>query len=81
MVVGKDQIKWMLTANRLFSVRSLYLSLVKTDCGFPQKFLLKVKVLSKIKIFMWLMARKSILTRDNLLRRGWRGNKNGVYCG
>ena len=30
---------------------------------------------------MWLLARKSILTRDNLLRRGWKGDKHCVLCG
>lgn len=27
------------------------------------------------------LIKKSILTRDNLLKRGWKGNKNCVFCG
>lgn len=35
MLGGKDKIKWMLTADRKFTVRSLYNFLVKSTCGFP----------------------------------------------
>lgn len=30
---------------------------------------------------MWLVLRKSILTKDNLLRRGWNGSKHCPFCG
>ena len=30
---------------------------------------------------MWLTLRKSILTKDNLLRRGWKGNPLCHFCG
>jgi hypothetical protein len=29
----------------------------------------------KVKIFMWLTLKNSILTKDNLLTRGWTGNE------
>ena len=72
---------WMLIANRIFSVKSLYLHLVKSDVGFPHKFMWKVKVPAKIKFFLWLLNKKSILTRDNLLKRGSKGDKHCVLCG
>lgn len=78
---GRDRVKWMLTADRQFTVKSLYDHLIKNDCGYPHKFLWKTKVPTKIKVFLWLMTRKSILTKDNLVRRGWMGNKSCVFCG
>ena len=41
----------------------------------------KTKVPAKIKFFLWLLVKKSILTRDNLLRRGWKGDKHCILCG
>lgn len=77
---GKDQIKWMLTSDRKFTVRSLYLFFGKI-CLWFSKFLWKTKVPSKIKIFRWLMTKRNILTKQNLLRRGWKGGKSCVYYG
>lgn len=81
MYGGEDKPMWMLSPDRKFSVKSLYLHLVRINCGFPQKFLWKIKVPAKIKFFLWLLNRKSILTRDNLLKRGWKGDKTCVFCG
>lgn len=36
---------------------------------------------AKIKVFLWLVNRKSILTKDSLPKRGWKGNKMCVFCG
>lgn len=52
---GKDEPMWMLTADRKFSVKSLYMFLVKIGCGFPHKFPWKIKVHAKIKAFLWLI--------------------------
>jgi hypothetical protein len=27
----------------------------------------------KVKVFLWLVAHKSVLTKDVLVRRGWKG--------
>lgn len=32
-------------------------------------------------MFLWLVNRKSILTKDNLLKRGWQGDKSCAFCG
>ena len=34
----------------------------------------------KILVFMWLVTRNSILTKDNLLIRGWVGPSNCQFC-
>ena len=36
---GRDKSMWMLTADRKFTVKSLYRDLIKSDVGFPRKFL------------------------------------------
>ena len=78
---GRDKPTWMLTAGRKFTVKSLYRDLIKSDVGFSMKFLWKTKVPAKIRFFLWLLARKSILTRDNLIKIGWKGDKNCVFYG
>lgn len=78
---GRDKPMWMLTTDRKFTVKSLYRYLIKSDVGFPRKFLRKTKVPAKIRFFLWLLARKSILTRDNLIKIGWKGDKNCVFYG
>ena len=55
----------LLTNDRVFSVKYLYVFLVKTNIGFTHKFLWKIKIPAKIKMFFWLLAHKSILTKDN----------------
>ena len=39
-----------------------------------------MKVPLKIKIFMWFLHRKVILTKDNLTKRNWEGCKTCVFC-
>lgn len=65
---AKDKPMWMFAADRQFTVKSLYMFLIKADCGFPHNFLWKTKIPAKIKVFLWLVNKKSILTKDNLLR-------------
>ena len=78
---GKDKITWTLTADNEFSVRSLYKELITLGLKFPQKYLWKIKVPAKIKVFLWLVNKKSILTGDVLLKKGWKGGKEFVLCG
>lgn len=54
MYGGKDEVRWMLTADRKFTVKSLYMFLIKINCGFSQKFLWKIKVPGKVKVFCGL---------------------------
>jgi hypothetical protein len=41
------------------------------DNGTGYKAIWKSKIFEKVKIFMWLVAQKSILTKDNMLKRIW----------
>ncbi len=40
----------------------------------------KLKVPLKVKIFVWLVLRRRVLTVDNLLKRGWYGDTTCVLC-
>lgn len=39
-----------------------------------------MKIPLKIKIFMWYLKRGVVLTKDNLARRNWNGNKACCFC-
>ena len=63
-----DAVNWKLTGNGVFSVKSMYL--VLTNSGpIPRSIhIWKVKILLRIKIFMWFVHKQVILTKDNLLK-------------
>ena len=51
---------------RVFSVKSLYNAIKIKQSGCPFKKLWFIKVPAKIKVFLWLVAKRSILTHDVL---------------
>jgi hypothetical protein len=53
---------------------------MRAEGSFPQKFLWKTKIPMKVRIFLWLMIKCSVLTKDNLLRRGWTGDPHCHFC-
>ena len=58
----QDVFVWGLTSSGIFSVKSMYLDLINGQPKSTQKFIWKT-------IFMWLLRRKVILTKDNLVKR------------
>jgi hypothetical protein len=77
----KDSLVWGFDAKG-FSVKSCYKIMKWSNLGFPQKYLWKIKIPLKVKVFLWLVNRKCILTKDVLYRRGWKkGNKLCLFCG
>ena len=77
----KDVIIWKLERNHLFfSFKSLYNALTSNDNGQCFKIIWKAKIPHKVKIFMWLLANGVILTKDNLLRRKWKGDPECYFC-
>ena len=44
------------------------------------KFVWKLKIPLKVKIFIWLLHRGVILTKDNLAKRNWKGSKQCCFC-
>jgi hypothetical protein len=62
---------WRWTASNFFTVKSVYDHLTRDDKGLPYNRVWRAKIAEKIKIFMWLIERKYILTKDNMV---WKGN-------
>jgi hypothetical protein len=48
-------------------VKSVYDHLTRDDKGLPYNRVWRAKIAEKIKIFMWLIERKYILTKDNMV--------------
>ena len=76
----EDRCVWTLMKSGIFSVRSLYNALKKTQVKVPYRKIWFVKTPLKIKIFLWLVFKKSILTKDVLLNRGWKGSEKCMFC-
>ena len=76
----QDVFVWRLTSSGMFTVISMYLDILNGQTRFPRKYIWKIKVPLNIKIFMWFLYRKVILTKDNLVKRNWNGNKCCCLC-
>jgi len=75
-----DAFRWNLTQAGTFTVSSMYNALISNGNVQFDKHLWKLKMPLKIKIFMWYLKRGVILTKDNLIRRNWNGNKLCCFC-
>ena len=75
-----DGVIWKWEKSGLFSVKSVYKHLFSNCDGVNNKQLWKAKLPLKIKIFMWLTLQNAILTKDNLLKRKWKGNPACAFC-
>jgi hypothetical protein len=65
----RDRFVWRLHQNRAFSVKSMYRALLGTEAIPYNTFIWKLKLPLKIKVFMWYLYKRVILTKDNLVRR------------
>ena len=75
-----DQLRWKLTKNGEFSVKSMYFDIINASVIPSSKHVWKVKVPLKIKVFMWFVHKQVILTKDNLAKRNWTGSKRCSFC-
>jgi hypothetical protein len=75
----KDNFVWSLTNSGEFTLKSLYLDLLNDDTKYLKKYIWKMKVPLKIKVFMWFLHRKEILTKDNLIKRNWTGSDSCFF--
>ncbi len=71
----EDKVVLKLTKNGIFTVKSFYKAMMIQNTGFQFKNIWKFKIPPRVKVFQWLMLKNSILTKDNLLRRGWKGKE------
>jgi hypothetical protein len=75
-----DTFHWNLTQSGLFTVKSMYLDLLDGNGGDAKKHIWKIKVPLKIRIFMWFLHKRVILTKDNLKKRNWQGCSKCCFC-
>lgn len=76
----EDKPKWDWEKSGIFSVKSTYKHLCCNEYGPKLKNLWKAKVPLKIKIYMWLVLQDAILTKDNLIKRKWKGDTKCAFC-
>jgi hypothetical protein len=75
-----DKFVWKLTSTRLFNVKCMYLDLMNGHTRFLHKYLWELKITLKIKIFMWFLNKKMLVTKDNLAKQNWNGCKKSCFC-
>jgi hypothetical protein len=76
----EDKLIWRL-GNKGFTVNSLYKKNSMDQIKVPYRFLWKSKLPQKIKVFLWLVIRNKILTKDNLRKRNWKGSDECCFFG
>jgi hypothetical protein len=80
LINQRDRFVWRLYQNGLFSIKSMYRALLIAKV-FPYNTLIwKLKLPLKIKVFMWYLYKGVVLTKDNLVRRQWQGDKKCCFC-
>jgi hypothetical protein len=56
LVEESDCVKWKIGSSGKFRVKDLYLQL-RAEGSFPQKFLWKIKIPMKVRIFLWVVLK------------------------
>ena len=59
----------------------MYEDLMNDQARDLHKYLWKLKIPLKIKVFMWFLKNKVVLTKDNLAKRRWQGCTKCSFCG
>jgi hypothetical protein len=55
--------------------------MTRDDNGRAYNMIWKAKIPLNIKIYIWMVAQKAILTKDNMIVRGWQGDPGCNFCG
>jgi hypothetical protein len=58
----------------------MYRALVIAEVVSYNTFIWKLKLLLKIKVFLWYLYKGVILTKDNLVRRQWQADRKCCFC-
>jgi hypothetical protein len=76
----EDEFIWGLNKSGLFTVQSLYKNWISIGRVPHDSIIWRLKIPSKIKIFLWYLSKGVTLTKDNLLKRRWKGSKCCCFC-
>ena len=76
-----DQIIWCFNSNGKYSVQSLY-AVISNRGVVPVSVstVWRLKVPPRIQIFLWLITKNKILTRDNLAKQREVSDKTCLFC-
>jgi hypothetical protein len=74
----RDSFHWI--ASKKFSVKDLYNDLILRSGAPTNCWAWKAKIPLKIKIFLWYLKNGVVLTKDNLVKRQWKGCTNCCFC-
>jgi hypothetical protein len=66
-------------SKKVFSTQSMYKDIMKEECTPHRCINWKVKLPLKIKVFLWYFNQRVILTKDNLVKRKWKGMRNANF--
>ena len=80
LVQQPDCFVWKLTETGIFTVKSIYEDMMNGHTRFLHTYLWKLKIPLKIKVFMWFLHRKVVLTKDNLAKKNWQGCTKCSFC-
>jgi zinc-binding in reverse transcriptase len=77
----ENKIIWRWNTSGVFTVHSFYIWL-NDGCTLSKDYhiLRHSKLPLKIHIFLWLVRKNRILTKDNLVKHGWQENTSCVFC-
>lgn len=76
----EDQFVWKVNQKCRFSVKSMYTSLMQENSIPEDCAIWKLTVPLKIKVFLWYLNKGVILTKDNLIKRKWKGSAKCCFC-
>jgi len=71
---------WGLHQNGLFSVKSMYRAILGVEAIPYNTLIWKLKLPLKIKVFLWYLYKRVVLTKDNLARRQWQEDRKCCFC-
>jgi hypothetical protein len=74
----RDFFRW--TASKKFAVRDLYNDMILRSGTPSDCWAWKAKIPLKIKIFLWYLKNGVVLTKDNLVKRQWKGCTKCCFC-
>ena len=75
-----DTISWKWSTTGAFTVKSTYDRLIVNNTEESFSRIWKAKLPYKIKNFLWLVENGAILTKDNMVKRGWQGDPSCRFC-
>jgi hypothetical protein len=77
---AEDLFVWKANQSSVFSVKSMYTSLMQENSIPDNCTAWNLRVPLKIKVFLWYLKKGVILTKYNLIKRKWKGERKCCFC-